>query len=356
MMSVLHRLARAFLVPVIFLSVLTYAATARAATPATQVWEMREITLTADRAYDNPYTEVTVWADLQGQGIKKCVHGFWDGGNVFKIRLVATAPGEWTWRTGSNQDDGGLNGKRGGFEAADWSETQKRANPNRRGFVRATANGHALQYADGTPFFLMADTWWSASTRVWSWGSAAGDARISFQDAVKTRKAQGYNGITMIASFPNWAEDGKPARIRDEKGVIIRGHGWRTQDMVDESGGRPFEMREDMPLVADYDRLCPGYFQHLDHKMQYLSDQGFVPFFETVRRDHGPTWKAYTPDWERSFARYVGYLASRYGAYNMIFSVLHFDMKGESIPVKDWQAAIRVTCANTCTSPAACIT
>jgi hypothetical protein len=35
-------------------------------------------------------------------------------------------------------------------------------NPNRRGIIRATANGHALEYADGTPFFLIGDTHWSA--------------------------------------------------------------------------------------------------------------------------------------------------------------------------------------------------
>jgi len=58
--------------------------------------------------------------------------------------------------------------------------------------------------------------------------------------------------------------------------------------------------------------------------MQYLSDQGFVPLIETVRRDNCPTWKAYF-DFNESYARYVQYLISRYGAYNIIFSGIHLD-------------------------------
>jgi hypothetical protein len=58
--------------------------------------------------------------------------------------------------------------------------------------------------------------------------------------------------------------------------------------------------------------------------MQYLSDQGFVPLLETVRRDMCPSWKAYF-DFKNSYARYVQYLISRYGAYNLIFSGIHLD-------------------------------
>jgi len=45
--------------------------------------------------------------------------------------------------------------------------------------------------------------------------------------------------------------------------------------------------------VADFDRIIPEYFQSLDKKMKYLSEQGFVPLLESVRRDNCPAWKAY---------------------------------------------------------------
>ena len=94
------------------------------------------------KGYANPYTEVECWVDLEGPGFAGRVYGFWDGGRTFKVRFVATAPGEWRWRSGSNQpDDPGLNGGRGRLRAVAWSEDEKRENANRRGFVRATANG-----------------------------------------------------------------------------------------------------------------------------------------------------------------------------------------------------------------------
>ncbi|GAI55316.1 unnamed protein product, partial [marine sediment metagenome] len=107
---------------------------------------------------------VEVWVDLKGPGLDKRVYGFWDGEDVFRVRVLATSPGEWLWTSGSNQADDGLNGRTGGFRAKEWTESEKQANPNRRGFLRATANGHALEYADGTPCFLLGDTWWATPT------------------------------------------------------------------------------------------------------------------------------------------------------------------------------------------------
>ena len=135
-----------------------------APTANVHVWEKVEITLTAEGEYANPYTVVDVWVQLKGPGFDKKVHGFWDGGQTFRVRFVATAPGEWTWTSGSTMRDAGLVGKTGAFTALEWSETEKRENPNRRGFLRPTRNGHAFNYADGTPFFYLADTWWSCGT------------------------------------------------------------------------------------------------------------------------------------------------------------------------------------------------
>ena len=127
------------------------------------VWQMQEFTLKAQKNYENCYTEVTCWVDLKGPNFSKRIYGFWDGGNDFVVRMVATEPGKWQWQSGSNQpDDSGLNGRTGEFLAVAWTQEEKLKNPNRRGFVRPSANGHALQYADGTPFFMVGDTW-----RVW---------------------------------------------------------------------------------------------------------------------------------------------------------------------------------------------
>ena len=141
------------------------AAQARLVSGEVHTWEAQEITLQASRDYANPYAEVDCWIELSGPNFNRRVYGFWDGGRTFKVRFVATAPGDWTWRAGSNRtDDAGLNGGSGKFRAVEWSASDLQANPNRRGFVRASDNGHALNYADGTPFFIVGDTWLAASS------------------------------------------------------------------------------------------------------------------------------------------------------------------------------------------------
>ena len=84
-----------------------------AAAAATHVWEKQEITLNAQQSFQNPYLDVDVWVDLKGPNFAKRVYGFWDGGSTFRVRVLATAPGEWTWISGSNTSDSGLNGKQG---------------------------------------------------------------------------------------------------------------------------------------------------------------------------------------------------------------------------------------------------
>ncbi|MGA2914600.1 MAG: DUF5060 domain-containing protein [Sedimentisphaerales bacterium] len=306
------------------------------------VWEMKEITLKAEKNYENYYTDVTCWVELKGPDFSKRIYGFWNGGNDFAVRIAATESGKWQWISGSNQaDDNGLNNKRGEFNAIGWTEKDKLRNPNRRGFVRSTPNGHALQYADGTPFFLVGDTWLAAATWRLPFRAAIPEENyvpgpgIGFEDAILYRKSQGFNSISMIAGFPNWESDNKGATYADANGIYIR-NAWEKFDypaddgsttaknMRDEYGNRPFKMSNEHKGVADFDKINPEYFKSLDKKMQYLSRIGFVPLLETVRRDNCPAWKAYF-DFNESFARYVQYLISRYGAYNIIFSGIHLD-------------------------------
>ena len=323
------------------------AAQARLQSGQAHVWETQEIVLATTRDYANPYVDVECWIDLEGPEFTRRIYGFWDGGRVFKVRFVATQAGEWSWRVSSNHpDDAGLVGS-GKFRAVEWTAAEIGENPNRRGFVQGA--GHALRYADRTPFFLVGDTWLAASTWRLPWRgiAAAPDyvpgPGISFEEAVAWRKRQGYNSISMIAAFPNWAADEHGATYANKDGVYLR-NAWEkfgvwapnakistadgatttAKDMQDEEGNRPFEVFADREGLANFDRINPRYFASLDRKMRHLSDQGFVPFLETVRRDHGPSWKRYF-DFNASYARYVQYLIARYGAYNLIFSGIHLD-------------------------------
>jgi len=306
------------------------------------IWKMQEITLKAESAYANYYTDIMCWVELKGPGFSKRIYAFWDGDNLFRIRIVAVAPGYWQWISNSNQpDDEGLNNQSGEFIAIDWTKEEKLQNFNRHGFIRPSSNGHALQYADGIPFFLLGDTWLAGATWRLPYRNAPTTNNyepgpgIGFEDAVVYRKNQGFNSVSMIACFPNWEADISASTYADSNDIYLR-NAWEkfdyftedgkmtSKDMRDEYGNSPFEMSQEHKGVADFNHIIPEYFQSLDKKMQYLSDQGFVPLLETVRRDNCPAWKAYF-NFNESYARYVQYLISRYGAYNIIFSGIHLD-------------------------------
>jgi len=306
------------------------------------IWELQEIVLKAEKEYNNYYTDVTCWIELEGPGFSKRVYGFWDGDNIYRIRIVATKAGKWQWTSGSNQpDDNGLNNKKGELNAINWRDEEQIQNPNRHGFIRPSPNGHALQYDDGTPFFMIGDTWLAGTTwRLPFRNASTSDdyepgPGIGFEDAVNYRKIQGFNSVSMIACYPNWEADSNANTYADSSGIFIR-NAWEkfdyltddgkmtSKDMRDEYGNKPFKMSQEHIGVADFDNINPAYFSSLDKKMQYLSDQGFTPLLETVRRDNCPTWKAYF-DFNESYSRYVQYLISRYGAYNIFFSGIHLD-------------------------------
>ncbi|MHC4546998.1 MAG: apiosidase-like domain-containing protein [Planctomycetota bacterium] len=317
------------------------------------VWEKVEVTLKAAKSYENPYKEVEVWVDLEGPEsvFKKRCYGFWDGGDIFRIRVMATTDGKWRWRSGSNQEDAGLNGKKGNFTARPRSAAQKQENPCRRGMIKASENGHAFEYADGTPYFLLGDTWWSTSTFRYRWYDDKKQRPIGpdtgFKDYVKFRRKQGFNCIAMIAAFPNWANDDKPSTLKTSDGTVLRS-AWKqlgtksAKNMTDEDGNRAFFFPGKVPgyekYFPDVDRINPAYFRNMDRKIDYLNSQGIVPFIEVSRRDIGQAWKKHY-QWPQSYTRYIQYIWSRYQANICLFSPIHLDWTGATISADDWNEA-----------------
>ena len=102
------------------------------------VYQKVELTFTATRHYNNAYTDVEMWVDLKGPHFSRRCYGFWDGGQTFRVCIMALAPGTWSWVSGSEPSDPGLSGKSGSFQSIPWTEAEKRENSNRRGIPRAT--------------------------------------------------------------------------------------------------------------------------------------------------------------------------------------------------------------------------
>jgi len=337
------------------------------AQPSVHLWEKVELTFHAGRPYANPYTNVEVWVDLKGPAFDKRCYGFWDGSNIFRVRVLATQPGQWTWRSGSNQEDPGLNNQSGEFTAVAWTETEKAAVPTRRGFIQATANGHAFEYADGTPFFLLGDTWYAAATYRFQWNDDDRERPIGpeagFKDYLRLRKSQGFNSVAILAAFPNWATDDKPWEIWLDRsadigirsawvdqGEIARHlprDGWHAKDMTNE-GGRAFLFPGKIPgyeqVYPDVNRLNPAYFQYMDRKIDYLNAQGFNPMIEVARRDMTSAWAKYYA-WPESYSRYIQYIWSRYQANNCLYSPVHYDYPVMTASTKQLNAAANLVIA-----------
>jgi hypothetical protein len=332
-----------------------FLATSTILSAQTHTWEKVEITLNADRSYTNPYFEVDVWVDLEGPGFSKRCYGFWDGGNTYRVRVVATAPGTWTWKSGSNQKDRGLNGKTGSFVATDWTDAEKVSNPNRRGFVISSSNNRALQYADGTPYFIVGDWMPAASTSRYVWRDDDKDYFVGtpdggFKDWIKFRKKQGFNNVVIISSFPSWSfEDGHPQDLWDSTGVCLR-MAWeyaglnRPLTMVNEEGERPFffpgKSKGYENVTPDFSRINPSYFRYLDKKMDYANAQGFVIFLETLRRDILGSLKAYhnltnTDMTNNAMFHYIRYIYNRYQANSVIFGPVHVDIDTRPLGAAD---------------------
>ena len=161
-------------------------------------WDVYEVKLEAKGEYSNPYVDglpdsgtplvqaVFIGAGGAARGMRYTLAGFWDGDKTWKVRFAPPAPGEWTWSTTSR--DLGLNGAKGRFQCSEWTEAEKRENPARRGFIHVSKTGDRpgryFEYADGTPFLWIGDTWWY-------WGKP-GVLLKTFQRLADDRAAKGF--------------------------------------------------------------------------------------------------------------------------------------------------------------------
>jgi hypothetical protein len=315
-----------------------------------KIWKVEELSLIASESYDNPYMDVDVWIDLKGPGFEKRVFGFWDGGRNFKIRFTAVSPGEWSYVSGASRPDLGLCGKAGTFTVSAWTEEEKAANCSRRGILRPGKNGRGFVHPDGTSFFMIGDTWWAAPSFRFKWSDEEEERPLEecyFKDLVRYRKKQGYNTVAMLVGHPTWANDGFPPAIEIEPGIYAR-QAWKqsgtesAKDMHNE-GGRPFlfpgKIKGYEQVVPDFTRVNPGYFKHMDKKVDYLHNNGILSFIEVMRRDISTVWKKYG-GWPDTYIRYIQYVFTRYQAHFTLLSPIHFDWPAASIASREYNGPI----------------
>lgn len=227
-------------------------------------WEIFEITLTAKKKYKNPYAEIPVSGNQEGlvkvefvglsgeaKNKKLTLFGFWYGGQTWKVRFAPPETGTWEYR--SISADRGLGNVKGKLEVVDWEEQEKTDNPTRRGLVQVMKTGaqagHFFQYADGTPFLWIGDTWWNWTQKRIQFST--------FKTLVDDRAAKGFTVGQLFVPANGWG--GKSSSLLDEtytvldtahmrhvenliayansKGITVWVHGWWARKNLDQTAG-----------------------------------------------------------------------------------------------------------------------
>ncbi len=262
----------------------------------TTTWDPLEFELRAEQRYDNPYTDVVVRASfVHDTGEQYEVPGFWAGEDVWCVRFAPSRPGQWNWEVKNDGDDPGLEGN-GKFHA----HAYMGANPiKEHGFLRTASNDRHLVHDDGTPFFWLGDTIWTAPAK------ATVD---EWKRYLTKRTAQGFN-IAQMNSLPQW----------DTSQPIQR---------------YPFKDHWNL------DKPNPEYFNHLDELVAMAHDRGIFSAFIVLwfnfvpgtRPDDPPNSRH--PFTKEQATRYGEYLAARYGPYGAIWLISgDSDFNEESYPI-----------------------
>lgn len=255
-------------------------------------WREAEITLTAERNYPNPYTDVDVWADFtHDSGLTLRRPAFWDGERTWKIRFASPlVEGRWTWRSAATLEDPGLVGHTGELVCAAGPDTQNRF--YRHGFWRMSPGGRNVVHADGRATVIAGDTAWGLP-----WRATEEQCRIYAAD----RQTKGFNAALLMTVQPDMHARGPRDRSADE------GFDVGFEDLPD----------------GHINQLNPAYFQYLDKLLGILVEHEIVPVLQPVFMGFG--WKglsvAGTVAPPVEYARYCRYLVARYGARPAIYLV-----------------------------------
>jgi hypothetical protein len=248
-------------------------------------WYETELVFTAEKAYENPYTDVEFRVEFSGpQGQILVRPGFWYESNTWKVRFANPVDkGEWTWKSyASDKDDNGLNGKSGSIISHPYSGT----NPLiKKGLLRMSIGKRNVIHANGEPFMMIADTPWALPWR---------GTKESVTEYARKRQSQGFNTALLMSLQPD--RDAEGPRSRTEP----LGFDVAFEDLKDGHLNMP----------------NPQYFQMFDTLRNILIDHGIVPVFQPVF--HGFGWKGLNVlGWNMDpveYARYCRYLVARYGA------------------------------------------
>jgi hypothetical protein len=240
-------------------------------------YRVGEMTLSANVPGSKPYsngpsvTATFVGTSGAASGKSLVMKGFWDGGNVWRIRFAPTATGNWSWTTSST--DAGLNGHSGTFTAIAPTPAQLAANTLYHGFLER--DGYAWKLSDGTLFLPVGDTQWSFSEEF---------TTSEWQTWMNARQAQNYNTFLGCVWLAIYSRIGVPEAFPSKN------------------------PQTDTPNLA--------YFQRLDQMVQYANDRGIMMGLTIGGFPDNSNWWTKMGTQARD-DRWFRYCIARYTAYNV---------------------------------------
>lgn len=239
--------------------------------PVIEKYGIFELPIVAKGVTSNKYKDVTLRGVFRGPTKTIEIDGFWNGGDIWKVRMAPIEVGTWTYSISGSRTEFT---KSGSFKVVD---------SNRKGFIRQNPDHpFTFMWDDGTPWLWKGETSWRAYTQLLPFESR-------FKEYIDLRASQGFNAVqSIVVSYINgdafWANE----------------------------GGTAFELNND---GKNYDRLNPGYYQWIDRRIEYANSKGIVPviFF---------TWaQEFVKFSDAQFRKFAEYMVSRWAGYNVIWCI-----------------------------------
>ena len=231
-------------------------------------WEFTSVKRYAD-AFNEVELDV-IFTDPQGKAWR--VPAFWGGGDEWRVRFAPRTAGTYSYQTVcSDTVDSGLHGQSGSLEVRAYEGD----NPLlKHGPLRVSANRRYFQYADGTPFLWLGDTWWMALCQRMSWPD-------DFQMLAADRTAKGFSVIQIVAGlYPDMPSF-------DPRGANEAGYPW----------------------TQGFGTINPAYFDMADLRIRWLVRSGLLPCIVSC-------WGYFLPLMGvEKLKKHWRYLVARYGAY-----------------------------------------
>ena len=252
------------------------------------------IELDAGRMPADGWRGVRLVVDFEDpDGRVRSVPAYWDGGSTWRARYSSPAAGTHAFRSRVEApDETGLEDVRGEIAITRYE------GPNpllRHGAPAVGPDRRHLVHGDGTPFFWLADTWWSAFTARFRWPDV-------FQTLADDRAAKGFTVVQLVAGLvPECVPFTEP---------------------MGSEGGQPL-------LDGGRGPVNPAYYAVPDLKIDYLVANGVVPCI--------------VGGWGY-FARLIGreqvlehwrHLVARYAAYPVVWCIAgEVDLPAETLPLE----------------------